>query len=874
MPMPSLRRGKAASEPAEGAPEARLCPSCRAKVGEKAVYCPDCGVKLSVAEREARRRAAGKAPNPKRAARALARSTGREPIMTTNDLVGFELMHEDGVAELPGGRFSQTLEFQDASYEGERRDVRDDIYDKWQQLHASMPTSCVYTINLVNFPEDRAAASRRAQLAPVVGECAELAREYNRIVERKQREGRRDLRRRNFLTYSVAASDLEGASSQLAALRESVTKHFGRLQVSVAPLDGQERMSVLHKLIRGDEEPFLFSYERLACRGRARDYLAPTWAAYPDDDRLLRRKIIMPGHQVKVLHIRDFGSELSDRAIRLIRSLPIPMSIALTFAPQPKSKTLKAIRNNINVTQAEIQDMQTKMSAAGVDFTRLPPALEEKEEEGRELLSFIREEDQILSHFQGLITVYAKSDAEMERYVRLIVDEAQAWSVDVVELPTYQEDAFVSGLPLARTRLEGHFRSLATSEAAIMVPFAAEEVYHDPKRSFFFGAHGTSLAPLFLSPDELKSPHTMIYGMTGSGKGMIVESILTWQQLMWPRTAESPDPSCAAKVCADPCAPQWFVFDMHGEYRATGEALGGTVTSFGPAYENRLNPFDLGDGNGELSMKEVRKNTDFFLALAQDVMDRGLSKQEEGMISRCMGIVYEPHVGTTGRPTLSDFYDALVAQGDEVGEHIAAAFESYSIGLMNCFDGATNVADSPYLNIYDCSELGRNLQTLALLSMLQHVRNATFANHRVGRPTYVVVEEFQVLFSNPAAVNLLDSFFGELRKFGLHMICVTQHPTRVLEHPIAKHLYENTGLLVFLPMQVGNAEMIADTFALSSSQRDCIDARTDPGKGLIIADGMKIPFNSRIDAGIDKRLYELWNTDADKYARREGAEEE
>ena len=66
-------------------------------------------------------------------------------------------MYEDGVAELPGGRFSQTLEFQDASYEGERRDVRDDIYDKWQQLHASMPTSCVYTINLVNFPEDRAA---------------------------------------------------------------------------------------------------------------------------------------------------------------------------------------------------------------------------------------------------------------------------------------------------------------------------------------------------------------------------------------------------------------------------------------------------------------------------------------------------------------------------------------------------------------------------------------------------------------------------------------------------------------------------------------------------------------------------------------------
>lgn len=833
------------------------------------MYCPECGVRLEVAQRAAERKARGKASTK----RDMARLAGAQSILIANDLVGFELMYDDGIAELPDGRFSSSLEFGDTSYEGERRDVRDDIYDKWQQLHAAMPAGVGYSITLVNFPEDRSESADRRQLAPVEGECAWLAREYNRIIERKQREGRVEFRRRNFFNYSVAAEDLPSAEAQLANLRESVTAHFARLQVSTELLDGKARMDVMHKLIRSDAEPNYFDYDRIG-RGRARDFVAPSWAAYPESDRFLRRKMIFPSHHVKVLQIRDFGSELSDRAIRRLRALPIPMSISLAFWPQVKSKTIREIRENISVTQAEIFDQQAKMTRAGVDFTLLPPSLEEKESGGRELLSFVRDEDQLLAHFQGLIVLYAHSDAEMRRYESLVIDEGQAWSLDIVELPTYQADAFVSALPLATTRLKRHFRSLATSESAIMVPFASENIYHDPRHSYCFLQHATSLAPLFLDPDKLKSPHTMIFGMTGAGKGMIVESILTWQQLMWPRTADASTSDFRGKVCPDPQTPQWFVFDMHGEYRSTALALGGEVTSFGPAHDNRLNPFEIEDDAGKLTMREVRRNTDFFLALAQDVMDRSLTKQEQSMIDRCLSEVYAPCLGTTDRPTLSDFHASLLSQDDPVAQGLAGAFESYSIGLMSSFDGQTNVIDSPFLNVYDCSELGHNLQTLALLSAMQHVRNCAFRNHAQGRPTYAVFEEFQVLFSNTAAVELLDSFFGEMRKFGLHMICVTQHPTRVLEHQIAKHLFENTGLLCFLPMQNHNADYIAQEFRLSSAQRDYIDARTDPGKGLIIADGMKIPFNARIDRKRDAKLYGLWNTDSDKLAKAASEEDE
>ena len=146
--------------------------------------------------------------------------------------------------------------------------------------------------------------------------------------------------------------------------------------------------------------------------------------------------------------------------------------------------------------------------------------------------------------------------------------------------------------------------------------------------------------------------------------------------------------------------------------------------------------------------------------------------------------------------------------------------------------------------------------------MLQHVRNATFANNAAGKPTYLFMEEVQILLENEPAARMLNEFYAEMRKWGLHMVCVTQHPITMLEHPIGKKMYENTGMHVFLPMQNLNAEYVAEYFRLSPTQKDIIDVRGDnKGRGLVSAAGMKIPFNAWIDPKWDKELYEMFNTD-------------
>lgn len=784
----------------------------------------------------------------------------------TGDLVAFDSMFESGLALDALGRWSRTLEIGDTAYEQETRETQDDIYDKMCRLHAALPPGSALQINLVNMPERRGSQARRDQLLPVEGSNARMAREFNALIERKQAEGRTEFRRRNLVTFSMPAEDDAAAELALSPLRENIAASLSRMQVSSRELDGEERMRVFHELLRGPEEPFLFDYSKVSRRSRARDFVAPAWAAYPAHDPVYRRSMELSEYLlVRTLRIAEFGSELSDAAIRRIRSLPVPMNISLLFLPQPKEQVLARVREVVNVTQGEIQRVASATSRAGGDPTDLPPAMEERRDDTRELLEHLVDDDQQMSWFQGLITIYASTPEEMRRYQAMVIDEAQVWSVSVKQLPLWQEDALVSAQPVASTRLPELMRSVTTSEAAIMMPWTNEMVYHDPRESFCFVQHANSLAPLFVSPDRLKSPHTMIFGMTGGGKGMLVNTLISHMLLSHPRTQV--DEATGKAVCPDEKAPQIIVFDQHGEYAPLAREFDAPIYKFRPGGEWRLNPFDVQAKSGEpLTMNEVYRNADFFLALAADVMEGELTKIDQSIIDRCLNEVFRPHLGKDTRPTLEDFHRALERQPDEAAREIALAFEGFSTGLMSSFNGQTNVEDAPHLTIYDCSELGTSMQTLALLSAMQHVRNVTFANCAAGRPTYAFFEEVQVLFDNDAAVRMLDAFYGELRKFGLHMVCLTQHPTRVLEHPRAKHLFENTGLLVFLPMQNHNADYIEEEYRLSATQREIIDVRSEPGRGLLIADGAKIPFNARIDKKRDAYLYDLFNTDPGRAA--------
>ena len=851
---------------------AATCPACGQILDTVAAYCSKCGknLKAEAISKEKRRK------QKRRARREMERMAGPKYAQCTNDLAGFEYCFETGEVESAPGVYSTTVEFGDVSYENERRDVKNDKFDKFAEIHSLFSAPWSYQLCLCNFPTYTSKVDR---FLPEVGETEDLARAYNDIIEERQRAGRTDFVHRNFLTMAIEAPTLDEAKVQLGPTTDSVISGFSRMDVRAKKLDGEERMKLMHEIMRGPGEPYTFSYDRLreTNKVRARDFVAPAWAVYPAHERHIRRFMYMPNRVVKSFLIRDFGGDLSDRALRTIRAHPIPMTISLTFRPQPKGKVTQEIQRNIAVVQAEKFSYQSKVARAGGDITTLPPAMEAKEADNLELLDYIRDANEQIGWFQGIITVYAENEARMEEYERMLMDDRGTFTIEIVELPTYQEEAFTSSLPLATPRLENQYRSLSTSERSALIPFSSQNISDNPKTSLLLGIDRVSGGSLLVDLAKLKSPHMFLFGMTGGGKSMQVNSILTHSQLQYPRTRY--DDTRQAWVCEDESAPQWFVIDWHSEYRELGVRLGAKNYSFGPGHTHCLNPMDMSNPQGALSAADVRANTDFFIALSQSLLDHKLQAREKSLIDRVLRDTYEPYIGTTTRPTMVDFYERLKEiEAEEyasgaygVAHALREAYELYAVGSMDSFAHKTNVEDDPQLNIYDMSEVGQTMQTLAVLSVLQHVRQATFANYNreVPRPTYLIFEEAQVIFGNDAAVNLLDSYFSELRKFGLRIMCVTQLPNRVLAHPKARNLFENTGLFVFLPNQQSNADTIAEMFRLSAAQADMISQNAPAGTGLVIADGVKVGMSNMIPK--DNPLYAVWNTDPNKATRTKAA---
>lgn len=869
----------------------RPCRACGGELPADASFCPSCGAAAdSDAPSPARGGkllgivlpALGKAPaaqaaeapekpaakpakmTRRKAEQEARRAAGDGAAVTTGDLVGFSLMYEDGLAETASGVFSRTVSFRDLSYEHERKEIKDEIYDRWSAVHASFAPGWCYQLNLLNMPT---LTRREERYLPEVGANADYAVALNDILAERQRKGRVEFDRRNLLSFSVAAADSAQADRMLRTQYEALAPLFSRLGSTAEVLTGVERARIEHVLLNGPEAPFFLDYRSLVrSRTRAREYVAPAWAAYDPGDKLMRDHLVLPSRVVKVFQIKDFGSDLSDNAVRSIRSLPIPMNISLLFRPQPKREIVERVRTNINVAQAAINSYAQSVAKSGGDPTRLPPALEEKEDEARDLLDHIRNDDQNISWFQGFVAVFAESRERLAVYEQMLVDEASVWSLDLVPMPLQQEQALASSMPLARPILDKRYRSLSTAEGAAMVPFASQNIHDEPSRSLLLGTDTVSGEDILVDPDELKSPHAWVFGKTGSGKGMEMNTLLSYSLLQHPRTERdletgewrNPDPRC----------PQWHVFDFHGEYIQLARDFGAAVGTFGPGREDAINPLGISDATGGLTQQVVRENIDFFLALCESVIGEELPLQARSVIDACLIETYAPYVGTPSRPTLVEFHDALTAaaaKGNRYAEGLADAWRIFVHGSMDSFARETNFKASPQLNVYNMAEVGTQMQTLAMLSALQFVRTCTFRNRRTGKPTYLVLEEVQILFDNAAAIRILESYFAELRKFGLHIICVTQLPERVLRHSRATNMFQNSSLFVFLPMSERDASTIAQMFRLSATQADLIGESADAGTGLVVADGVKVAMSNRIPK--DNILYEVWNTDPYKLAQ-------
>lgn len=768
-------------------------------------------------------------------------SKARNSAKRQLDYIGYDAMYKNGIAQVEEGLFSQTVEFSDISYQSARRDAQENIFSVLSSLYNYFNADTSVQLSIANtpIPADVIGSKRFFRHAADVDDG--LVDEYNRILNDKLREGVSNLERHRYLTYMVGADDVDAATPKLARIRADVCQTLARIRCDARPVDGEERLRAMDSIVR-PKKRFEFSWDKLSqFRGlRTKNLIAPNLMDFAPEGRA--DCFESDGVYGSVLAIRDFGSMLEDYYLANIIDLPIPLVVTLHIQPIAQSDALAMVKRQLDWMDKEIIDEQMAAVKKGYDYSILPPELRYSKEEAEELLDFLRNKNERLFVYTGLVYTYADSLEELDRQVEQVVSVAQGNSLGIVGLDYRQKPALNSMLPLGRNHVNVS-RHLTTGQIAMQMPFASQEL--NQEGGGYYGQSKQSGNLVICNRKRLASPMGFVCGKPGSGKSFSVKREILNTVLAFPED-------------------EVVIFDPAGEYSTLVGSCAGRNIRLAPDSETSMNPFDLTDVEGRADAAQMAFKIDAFLALSSAMMAEGaegLPEADKSIITRCVEAAYAQAGDRI--PTLEDFYRVLVEQPEREARDIALRYERFVKGALSFFNRQSNVAFKNRVTNVDLHDLSSNMRVFGMLTALEAVRNRMYENFERGVTTWLYIDEVQSLFGHPAIIEYFSKFWAEGRKFNLICTGITQNSTYMLTHESARNMVLNSDFCLLHKQSALDRKSWVDLLTLSDTEAGYIDDSIKAGEGLLVAGGVRVPIMDDFPKGA---LYDLFNTKPDEIA--------
>ena len=768
-------------------------------------------------------------------------SKARNSAKRQLDYIGYDAMYKNGIAQVEEGLFSQTVEFSDISYQSARRDAQENIFSVLSSLYNYFSADASVQLSIANTPIPADVIGSKRFFRHVADVDDGLVDEYNRILNDKLREGVSNLERHRYLTYMVGADDADAATPKLARIRADVCQTLARIRCDARPIDGEERLRAMNSIVR-PKKRFEFSWDKLSqFRGlRTKNLIAPNLMDFAPEGRA--DCFESDGVFGSVLAIRDFGSMLEDYYLANIIDLPIPLVVTLHIQPIAQSDALAMVKRQLDWMDKEIIDEQMAAVKKGYDYSILPPELRYSKEEAEELLDFLRNKNERLFVYTGLVYTYADSLEELDRQVEQVVSVAQGNSLGIVGLDYRQKHALNSMLPLGRNHVNVS-RHLTTGQIAMQMPFASQEL--NQEGGGYYGQSKQSGNLVICNRKRLASPMGFVCGKPGSGKSFSVKREILNTVLAFPED-------------------EVVIFDPAGEYSTLVGSCNGQNIRLAPDSDTSMNPFDLTDVEGKADAAQMAFKIDAFLALSSAMMAEGaegLPEADKSIITRCVEAAYAQAGDRI--PTLEDFYRVLVEQPEREARDIALRYERFVKGALSFFNRQSNVAFKNRVTNVDLHDLSSNMRVFGMLTALEAVRNRMYENFERGVTTWLYIDEVQSLFGHPAIIEYFSKFWAEGRKFNLICTGITQNSTYMLTHESARNMVLNSDFCLLHKQSALDRKSWVDLLTLSDTEAGYIDDSIKAGEGLLVAGGARVPIMDDFPKGA---LYDLFNTKPDEIA--------
>lgn len=749
--------------------------------------------------------------------------------VSTQTTIPYIDMYKDGICHVSGNLYSKTIRFGDRDYQLEDYENAAKIFDDYCRILNYFDETIKFQLTFENQVIDVSRLLKEIKISEKDDDFNDIRQEYGEYLRQQLLQGNNGKSVFKYLTFGIETGNFKKAKIKLGNIGNEIVKQFKEMGVEAEVLDGAERLRCLYKSLNPfKEEEFIFDWKYRSTIGAStKDFIAPS------SFKFRKQSFEVGNAKGKVVVMQILASELSDRILNELFESNDLYCLNIHVKPYAQNDALTFIRHKLTSVEAMKVDEQMKAARKGYDTDILPQRIPIYINELKDILEDLDAKDERLLVITLTIRHYARSNKELELQTDRLKLFANKNNCLLMTLDYEQEEALGSSLILGNNQIDIS-RIITTSATAAFFPFTTKELFD---RGTYYGLNQLSNNMIMCDRKNLSNPNGLFLGIPGTGKSFSVKREILDSLL---------------KTDDD-----IIICDPEGEYHALVNALNGQIVEISTDSDKYINPMDI-DFNSK-DGEPIANKSDFVMSMCEIIIGSELEGSEKSLIDKCVRSIYIQYSQNPipeNMPTLQDLYAELKGCGEKA-ERITTSLELYVNGTHNVFNNLTNIDITNRIICFDIRNLKNQLKKLSMLIIQEMVWNRVSANRDEQKPTRYYIDEFHLLLQEQQTARHSAEIFKRFRKWGGIPTGITQNVKDLLSSPEIENIFDDSNFIYLLSQAPGDKEILAEKLHLSEGQLKYI-TNAKPGNGLIIYDGIKLPFTDKIDENTN--MYKLMTT--------------